>query len=306
MPNRANVLLSQSPNQKKNQQHLETYLSALSPRESDLSRPLDQLMNSNGHIKESSDHAVGTNTLRDLETRISIVEIFALHVLPRNSEWDFAKEFIRLNDILDADRKEDFLQTVCKLQEDESDDRNQYEDAVPQYDPLATKVTQSNDIQRTDSNVTIKAIPPKVHRRTSSETDYGVDDNQPQPKTPPLKALPPKPISESISKPVRKVSGTLRSQPPRIPANKPIKNDPQSTIKKRTMAINSTNQKLLGYMTFHLSQNPAILLRFVLFLAALIVVFSKRDLRQRLGRITGSGWEKVKNTIGMGVKVSYI
>ena len=213
---------------------------------------------------------------------------------------------MRLSDILDADRKEEFFQTICELQEQELGDRDQYEHAVPQHDPPAAKAIHLNDIQRTDSNVTIKALPPKINRRTGSETDYGVDNLPPQSKMPPLKALPPKPVTESIPKPVRKASGTLQSRPARVPTNKPVKDVPQSTILKRTVAMFSTIQKLLANMTIHLSRNPAVLFRFVLFLVALIVAFGRRDLRQRLRRITGSGWDKVKNTVGMGVKVSYI
>jgi hypothetical protein len=48
------------------------------------------------------------------------------------------------------------------------------------------------------------------------------------------------------------------------------------------------------------------LMRMVIFLAALIVAFSRRDVRDRVGRLTGTGWDKIKGTVGMGVKVSYI
>ena len=49
-----------------------------------------------------------------------------------------------------------------------------------------------------------------------------------------------------------------------------------------------------------------LLLRFVLFLVGLVLALSRRDVKDRLGRITGSGWEKIRGTVGMGVKVSYI
>ena len=299
------MLLSQSLNQRKNQQRLETYLSTPDIAKSDIDIHLDELGNSSALLKGKPDQAIGTNTPRDLETRIQILEIFVLHVLPQNGEWEYAKECVRLSEVLDADRKEDFLQTICELQEEEPGGQDQHEEAVPQQDSLP-KATWSSNIERIDSNITIKPDPPNTHRRISSENDYGIEDTQTAPKTPPLKAIPPKPANDPVPKAVRKPSGTLQSRPSRPPPSKPPRDVPHSTILKRSMAVISTIHKLLSNMTSHLSQNPAVLLRFVLFLMAIIAAFSRRDLRERLRRITGSGWEKVRNTVGMGVKVSYI
>jgi hypothetical protein len=63
---------------------------------------------------------------------------------------------------------------------------------------------------------------------------------------------------------------------------------------------------MISNMTNQISQNPMGLLRFVMFLMGLIVALSRRDVKDRLGRLTGAGWDKIKRTVGMGVKVSYI
>ena len=47
-------------------------------------------------------------------------------------------------------------------------------------------------------------------------------------------------------------------------------------------------------------------LRFVMFLVAFLLIVARRDLRIKLRRAIDDGWTKVKSTVGMGVKVSYI
>ena len=55
-----------------------------------------------------------------------------------------------------------------------------------------------------------------------------------------------------------------------------------------------------------MTKNPTVLFRMMVFVLALIVAFSRREIRERARRVVGSGWEKIRGTVGMGVKVSYI
>jgi hypothetical protein len=43
-----------------------------------------------------------------------------------------------------------------------------------------------------------------------------------------------------------------------------------------------------------------------MFMIAFLLIVARRDLRLKLQRALGSGWVKVKQTVGMGTKVSYI
>ena len=244
--------------------------------------------------------------LRELETRIRIIEIYALHVLPRNGEWDFARDFIGMSELLDEERKDAFLQTLKELQEEEVEAQDVYEDAIPQQAEADVEAVPSSDITRTDSNVTIKPDSPVMHRPASSENDYGIDDAQPAPKRPTLMPVSPKPAHESAAKPVREPSGTLQPRASRSPLSKSSKSVSQPNVLKRSMAVFTTLQKLISNMTLHMSQNPMMLLRFVVFLMGLIIAFSRRDIRNRLSRLTGAGWDKIRKTVGMGVQVSYI
>jgi hypothetical protein len=48
------------------------------------------------------------------------------------------------------------------------------------------------------------------------------------------------------------------------------------------------------------------LLQMLAFLVGFLTVFTRRDVKERIKRIVGNGWTKVRQTAGMGVKVSYI
>ena len=52
--------------------------------------------------------------------------------------------------------------------------------------------------------------------------------------------------------------------------------------------------------------NSMALFRLMMFLVAFLLILARRDLRMKLKRAIDDGWMKVKQTIGMGTKVSYI
>ena len=65
-------------------------------------------------------------------------------------------------------------------------------------------------------------------------------------------------------------------------------------------------KRLVEGMAVHFQTRPLFILQFLAFLIGFLVVLSRRDVKERLRRILGGGWDKVKRTAGMGVKVSYI
>ena len=62
-------------------------------------------------------HDNGAGTPRDLKSRLKILEIYTLHVLPRNEEWNYARAVINMSETLDEERKEAFLQTLQVLRD---------------------------------------------------------------------------------------------------------------------------------------------------------------------------------------------
>ena len=302
---RATLLLAQSSSQTTNQQRLESYLSASSQLDLDLTGHFESPNHADGYSNSrvSNDH--GTNTARDLASRIKILELFTLHVLPRNEEWAYAREFVTMSEILDEDRRETLLHTLQALEDEKSRDakydsneagpletellQQQEREEKPRLDEAeAAEENLSN--QQTNSN----------HRRTYSEKDYGIES--PDPTSTP--AQPPSAPSRHISKPVHQAPS---QKPPRLPARNTSPKKPTSTsIYKRSVATMAALRPLIFSMAQSMSKNPLSILRFVLFVMGIVIALSRRDVKDRIARITGPGWDKVKRTVGMGVKVSYI
>ena len=296
--NLASLLLAQSPTQARNQKHLESYLSTSSYPSLDLTNRLQGLDGSQNLSAGQTSRSGGTDTPRDLNARVRIIELFTLHVLPRTGEWDYARSFIKTSEILDEEIQEEFLQTLQNLEDEDSKGQDRFEDALPQLDELTAQEPLPFEETRSDSMETVRQQPFAAPERSNSEQDYGVEKPGAPPNAPKEQAAPP----NAPQKPAKAV----QSKYPRSSPTKSTGKATNTSIYKRSAAVLSALQQLISNMTEQMSQNPMSLLRFVLFLMGLIVAFSRRDVKDRLGRLTGAGWDKVKRTVGMGVKVSYI
>lgn len=297
---RATLLLSQASSQTTNQQRLESYLSASNQPNLDLTGHFNFSNHTNNHRNGHVSHDHGTNTPRELASRIKIIELFALHVLPRNEEWTYARECINLSEFLDEERRDQFLQTLQALKDEKSRDaESDVHETLEREKELQYQREQEEQRILDDSQRAATTQKPQKpssnHRRTHSEKDYGIDSSHPTSTPPPASKPPPKPINQPPPKSPRSSPGTT---PPKKPTS--------TSIFKRTTAIMTAMQHLITNMAHSMSKNPISLLRFVLFLMGIVVALSRRDVKESVARVTGAGWEKVRRTVGMGVKVSYI
>lgn len=296
--NLASLLLAQSSTQAGNQQHLESYLSASSPPSLDLMDRFKSLNDSHALGGGQVSRGGGANTPRDLSARVRIIELYALHVLPRTDEWTYARDFIIRSEVLDEETREEFLQTLQSLEEDDSKGQDQFEDVLPQENELTEQEPLPAGETRLDSMKTVRQKPSATHHRSDSEQDYGID-------RPPAPLDAPK-VQPAPTKTTSKPANAVPSKHSRSPPTKSTGRTTNTSIFKRSAAVLSALQQLIKNMTEQVSRNPMSLLRLVLFLMGLIAAFSRRDVKDKLGRVTGVGWDKVKRTVGMGVKVSYI
>ena len=296
--NLASLLLAQSAVQAGNQRHLESYLSASSHPSLDLMDRFKDLNGSGALRFGPTSRSGGTDTPRDLNVRIRIIEVYTLHVLPRTGEWNYSRDFINMSEVLDEELREEFLQALRNLEDEDNKCQDQSEDALPQQDGLTKQEPLPAEEARPDSVETVPQEPFATRHRSESEQDYGIDKSHSPLDASKIQPMPPK----ATSKPAK----ALQPKHPRSPPTKSTGKTTNTSIYKRSAAVLFTLQQLFKNMTGHLSQNPMSLLRFVLFLMGLIVAFSRRDVKDRLGRLTGAGWDKVKRTGRMGMKVSYI
>lgn len=301
---RTTLLLSHAPNQHLNQQRLESYLAASSHPNLDISARLHQSEEraSKRHSQPSKSKSNSTDTPRDLNARVKILELYTLHILLKNNEWDYSREFITNSEILDEERREAFLLALQSLQEDqfeqevrEQEAQRQHEEQV-QRDLEEAKQRRLAAEKQEQHEEQLRTSP----KRPSSEVDYGIDSTHPQSTT---NDSAKDRTSKPSSKPARKNISISRTSKPSVSDAKSLA--PRS-VTKRAGALLLNLRALLDGMTASLRANPMILLRTLAFIVALLLVFSRQDVKERVKRSVRNGWEKIRATAGMGVKVSYI
>jgi hypothetical protein len=299
--NISTLLLNKAQDQSVNQSRLETYLSSPThAAQVDLSTHVSESLR-NGHRTPMN----GASTPKDLSSRIKIIELFTLHVLPANNEWDYARSFVSNSDILDDERREAFLQTLAELQEAKEQESvlEDTTDYTEDEDPEPNQPQQNGH---------------RGHQRSSSEVDYGIESTYPNggsdqhpssqtlksppSATQPMTSLPPQP--EPTPKRAPHLSPPAQT-PRRIPAKR-SKAKQQSGLTAQARALFAALTNLTRNLGGALIGNSNAVLRLLLFLLAFFMAFSRPEIRDRVQALIGKSWEKMRRTVGMGVKVSYI
>lgn len=285
--------MNHSSSQALNQQRLETYLSSYGQPNLDLTDRLQDA--SNGLQQHRMSGASGTDTPKDLTARVRIIELFTLHVLPRNEEWEYASEFINLSEVLDEERKELFIQTLEGLKQEK--ERGELRAAELQRQKDLEFERQREEERRRAEEEAAAAVRPQTngHKRNTSEVDYGIEKGSP--RTPKGKGS-----RTSDKSPSGKPSRTALSSGSKS-SKKQVKPEPRAS---QSRAVATMLRNLFKHIIQSVSGNPLSIVRTLLFLFGILMAMSRQDVRERVRRITGSAWQKVKGTVGMGVKVSYI
>ncbi|KAM4054649.1 peroxin 26 [Hirsutella rhossiliensis] len=272
--NLATLLLAHARDQTLNQRRLETYLASSNAPNLDLA---DKLAGSPapasrmGHrYRSPAPGTSGADTPRDLNARVKILELYTLHVLLRNNEWDYAREFISVSSVLDDERREAFLQALQSLQEEQQEqERLEREERQRQEEQLRRDIEDAR-------------------RQRADEVDYGIDQA---------------PGSAANGS----ATGRHHQRPPRTPVSRPNnKAVVATTFTARAGMIVSRLRAALDGLATSLNGNPALLTRLIFFIVSLLFMLGHRGIRQRMQRILGVSWGKLKATAGMGTKVSYI
>ncbi|KAJ5674532.1 uncharacterized protein N7477_004466 [Penicillium maclennaniae] len=293
--NLATLLLNHSSSQALNQQRLETYLSSYGQPNLDLTDRLQDA--SSGSPPQRISATSGTDTPKDLAARVRIIELFVLHVLPRNEEWEYAHEFVNLSEVLDEERKDLFIQTLEGLKEEK--ERGEMRAAELQRQKDMELERQRND-ERRRAEEAAAVTPPRAngHKRNTSEVDYGIEKGSPRSASKSKGSG-----SKSSDKSATSKSTTRTALPSSSKSSKKqVKSQPQAKSK----AVANSLRNLFKHIVQSVSGNPLSIVRTLLFVLGILMAISRQDVRERVRRITGSAWDKVKGTVGMGVKVSYI
>ena len=257
--------------------------------------------------------ANGAETPKDLTSHLMILELFTLHILPRNEEWEYARSFISMSDMLDDERRDAFLQSLQELKDVRDYELRENEEALIQLQKDEQLQEQLEDKKKAEAELDVPKRQPSgqsgsAHRRTSSEVDYGIEQNRPNGNSVPGPAVQKAAAtSSSTSAP----SGPRARYPPSAEGsrNRNVRRSPQKqspAFFRQVSNLFRVLQNAVQNMSTSFRTNPTVLLKMMLSLLAIIMALSRRDIRERAKRIINNGWGKVRSTVGMGVKVSYI
>jgi len=274
---------------------LENYLAASTSPNLDINSRFKDARNG----ARSPTKTLGTDTPRDLNARVKILELYTLHVLLRNNEWDYAREFITISEVLDEERREAFLQALQSLQDEQEEGRRRerearlYEEAIKEKE---RKERQEQERARERA------------RARSEEQDYGVEESYSH-------------VNGAESQKARSINGSAKgstkaassirnkatTSPTARSSKLPIKAiTPPPTLIQRASNIISNLRTLLENMAVNSSKNPLLLIQLLTCIIGVLLVIGKRNVRERIRKTLAQGFAKVRQTAGMGVKVSYI
>lgn len=217
-----------------------------------------------------------------------MLELYTLHVLPRNDEWDYAREFISMSEVLDDERKEAFLLALHSLKEEKEDAEKREEKLRQQQKEQLEERRKETEAKRLEQ------------LRQDEERRKRDAEAKKQPRPDPERAA----TDDRLRQPKPSSTGSQSSGPRRTPAKKPT--TPPPGLYQRVGGLFAAIQKAIADSARQVTSNPLAFLRTLLFLLAFGLAFGKRDLRERVMRLIRQAMDRIKRTVGMGVKVSYI
>lgn len=264
-------------------------------------------------------HRGGADTPRDLNARVKLLELYTLHVLPRNGEWDYAREFVAASPVLDDERREAFLQALHGLEEEarecsrrEEEERRRREEAIRRDVEEARRLRAENEARerrrldeertRREAEAAEEAEKSRGKREKEKEKgravgqvtegDFGIDG------APIIAATP---ASKGGMRPPRaKRAGMAGGSGPAGGGGNAV------TLMTRASMVLGNLRALVDEIAGAFRTNPYVLYRMLAFIIGLLVLLGRRRTRERVARVLALSWAKVKATAGMGTKVSYI
>lgn len=254
-----------------NQMKLETYLSSNLNPTFDVTAHMETSVEGRPSARRA-DSTAGTSTPRDLNTRLKLLELYTLHVLPRNDEWDYAENFIKMSEVLDEERRETFLATLYALKEE-----NKLESVKrTELEKRRRREEQEEGERRAEMIRTTEEARRKEMLTAKGETWHNVDYNPEE---------------------------AMRSR-----QNNKIKRQqgPSSNMVKRFRSFLSSLQTSLFFTALSIRKNPAAILSYLLFMIAFLTACLRRDIRDRLKVWLQIVMTKWRDTIAMAMKISYI
>lgn len=213
--------------------------------------------------------------------------------------------------MLDEERREAFLQALHSLREEQEEaERREQEERQRREESIRRDIEEARRLRAENEERERKRLEEerrdRKRREEGSEVDYGID------KTPS--------VSSSVrggssgQKPGKGKGPTTSARKPstkptpgsaKLPSKASSSSQSVSLVNRASMVIANV-RNLVEELSLRFQTNPFVLYRTIAFIITLLLMLSRRNIREKISRILGASWDKVKATAGMGVKVSYI
>jgi ribosomal protein L32E len=186
-----------------------------------------------------------------------------------------------MSEVLDDERKEAFLLALHSLKEEKEDAEAREEKLRQQQQEQMEERRKETEERRLEQS------------RAEDERRKREEENRRQPRG----------SDERLRKPPQPPP-SQSSRTSRQPAKRPT--TPPPGFYNRASTMFAAVQALIANTAHQMTANPMAMFRTFFFLLAFILAIGRRDLRERIMRLLRNAWDKVRRTVGMGVKVSYI
>lgn len=207
-----------------------------------------------------------------------------------------------MSSVLDEERREAFLQALQSLYEEQKEgERREREEKLRQEEQLRRDLEEARRLRAENEAIERKRLEEERARRAAaSEVDYGIEG------TPSVAGS-----SRSNGNGKRHArgkgsggSGSTAKLSSTSKKGKAVVARP--SLASRAAMVLSNVRALIEHLGGSLQSNPMLLIRTLAFIIGLLLMLSRKNIRERISRVLGNSWGKIKATAGMGVKVSYI
>ncbi|PHH63971.1 hypothetical protein CDD81_5190 [Ophiocordyceps australis] len=254
--NLATLLLTHARDQVLNQRRLETYLAMsnapnLELAGGKLSMSPTPSSRTGQRYRSPAPGTSGANTPRDLNGRVKLLELYTLHVLLRNNEWDYAREFISASPILDDERRDAFLQALQSLRDEQQlQERLECEERQRQDEQLRRDIEEARRKREENEKRERKQTEQERMLREGSEIDYGIEQTSSTAANKANNARQNKPQHRARPSVSRHNDKAVASQ----------------TLTARAAIIISRLRSAMDELATSLNGNPALVMRFLIYI----------------------------------------
>lgn len=261
-------MLNHSPSQAISQQRLELYLSSS-----------NQAWSNDKALLGSPDTAQGVTPDSDAtscpQIPIPIFELFVLHVLPRNEEYLFAEEFIRSSDAISEDQKQYYVSTLRMLKEER-------ERGILRATEIQRRRDQEMEQQRqVEEEVSQKTLATETHSRQAEPVSH--------------------PLSKDANRTVKTVN--MRNSSSNFEASTAPTERGETRRLMRLLRFFSSSFRSLRHIV---EADPVIFVHVLLVIFGFLMAIRHTKFRRKLLAGLNIAFKKVRETVGMGARISQI